>query len=67
MKKKEILKLSLSEAQSKLDGVYSEYLEFRFRKAMGTVKVSPLQGRSLRRNIARLKTIISEYERGVRK
>lgn len=67
MKKKEVLKLSLSEAQNQLDGVYAEYLEFRFRKAMGTVKTSPLHGRSLRRNIARLKTIISEYERGVRK
>lgn len=67
MKKKEVLKLSLGEAQNQLDSIYTEYLEFRFRKAMGTVKNSPLYGRSLRRNIARLKTIISEYERGVRK
>ena len=67
MKKKEVLKLSLSDAQGKLDSLYAEHLEFRFRRALGNAKVTPIHGRSLRRNIARLKTIIGEYERGVRK
>jgi ribosomal protein L29 len=67
MKKKEVLKLSLAEAQVKLDSLYAEHLEFRFRKALGNAKVTPIYGRVLRRNIARLKTILGEYERGVRK
>jgi large subunit ribosomal protein L29 len=58
--------LSLPEVLKKRDDLTKEYREHRFNVVIGHVE-NPLKARTLRRQIARLNTIVHEHERGVRK
>jgi large subunit ribosomal protein L29 len=59
MKKKEIKKLTKSEALKNLDKLKKDLFNFRFQKINGQIK-SPSLIRETKRNIARLKTLILE-------
>ena len=58
--------ISRPEALAKVAELKKEYLDFRFQMVLGHVE-NPLHKRTLRRQIARLRTIVSEFDRGVRK
>jgi large subunit ribosomal protein L29 len=53
--------LSYAELKTKRDDLRRKYLEFRFKIVIGHVD-NPLQKRTLRRQIARLNTLIHEHE-----
>ena len=59
MKKKEIKKLTKSEALKNLDKIKKDLFNFRFQKINGQIK-NPSLIRETKRNIARLKTLILE-------
>ena len=59
MKKKEIKKLTKSEAVKNLDKLKKDLFNFRFQKINGQIK-NPSLIRETKRNIARLKTLILE-------
>tara|TARA_Y100000817_G_scaffold281103_1_gene245536 strand:+ start:197 stop:385 length:189 start_codon:yes stop_codon:yes gene_type:complete len=59
MKKKEIKKLTKSEALKNLDKLKKDLFNFRFQKINGQIK-NPSLIRETKRNIARLKTLILE-------
>ncbi len=54
--------LTLPELRAKLDEMKRKYMEFRFQMVMGHVD-NPLQKRTMRRQIARLHTLITQHER----
>jgi large subunit ribosomal protein L29 len=58
--------LSLPEVLKKREDLVKEYREHRFNVVIGHVE-NPLKARTLRRQIARLNTIVHEHERGIRK
>ncbi|HOJ99410.1 MAG TPA: 50S ribosomal protein L29 [Termitinemataceae bacterium] len=53
--------LTFPELVSKRDELKRKYLEFRFQMVIGHVD-NPLQKRNLRRQIARLNTLIRQHE-----
>ncbi len=53
--------LSLPELKAKRDELNKKYLEFRFQMVMGHVD-NPLQKRTMRRQIARVNTLIRQHE-----
>ena len=53
--------LSFSELKSKREELRKKYMEFRFKIVIGHVD-NPLQKRTMRRQIARLNTLIREHE-----
>ena len=53
--------LSFPELKAKRDELSRKYLDFRFQMVIGHVE-NPLQKRELRRQIARLNTMIREHE-----
>jgi large subunit ribosomal protein L29 len=53
--------LSYPELKAKRDELKRKYMEFRFKMVIGHVD-NPLQKRTLRRQIARLNTLITEHE-----
>ena len=59
-------KLSYDELVAKRDELSKSYLNMRMDKVLGHVE-NPLQVRNARRQIARLNTIIHEYDLGIRK
>ncbi len=66
MKMHEINELSLEEIKQRLEDALEELSNLRFQKALGQLS-NPLRLRMVRRDIARLKTVIREYELGIRK
>ncbi len=58
--------LSLPELHKKREDLTKEYRDHRFNVVLGHVD-NPLKARTLRRQIARLVTIIHEHELGIRK
>ncbi len=58
--------LSLPELQKKREDLIKEYRDHRFNVVLGHVD-NPLKARTLRRQIARVATIIHEHELGIRK
>jgi large subunit ribosomal protein L29 len=54
--------LSLSELKAKHDELSRKYMEFRFHMVIGHVE-NPLQKRTIRRQIARLNTLIWKQEK----
>lgn len=58
--------ISRAEAVAKLAELQKEFVDFRFKMVLGHVE-NPLQKRNLRRQIARLNTIITEFDQGIRK
>ena len=65
MKKNELNKLSSDELMTKLQDDQEALVNLRFQKALQQLD-HPQQIRSLRKDIAQLKTIIREYELGKR-
>jgi len=59
-------KIGLSEAKAKLEELIKTYMDQRFNKILGHVE-NPLERRITRRKIAQLKTILREFELGIRK
>ena len=53
--------LSFPELKAKRDELSRKYLDFRFQLVIGHVE-NPLQKRTLRRQIARLNTLIGQHE-----
>ncbi|MDR0655461.1 MAG: 50S ribosomal protein L29 [Treponema sp.] len=53
--------LSFAELKAKRDELSRKYMEFRFQVVIGHVE-NPLQKRTLRRQIARLNTLIRQQE-----
>ena len=64
--KNSFAKLSYNELVAKRDELRKSYLNMRREKVLGHVE-NPLQTRNVRRQIARLNTIIHEYTLGIRK
>ncbi len=61
MKKKDIKNLSYAELVAKRDELSRKYMDLRFQMVVGHVD-NPLQKRNMRREIARLNTLISAKE-----
>jgi large subunit ribosomal protein L29 len=66
MKMQEINELSKSEIELRLTDAIEELYNLRFQHAMHQLD-NPLRLREVRRDIARLKTALREYELGIRK
>ena len=64
--KNSFAKLSYDELVAKRDELRRSYLNMRMEKVLGHVD-NPLQTRNVRRQIARLNTIIHEYNLCIRK
>ena len=64
--KNSFAKLSYDELVAKREELRRSYLNMRMEKVLGHVD-NPLQTRNVRRQIARLNTIIHEYNLGIRK
>ena len=64
--KNSFAKLSKDELIAKREELRKSYLNMRMEKVLGHVE-NPLQVRNVRRQIARLETLIHEYELGIRK
>jgi large subunit ribosomal protein L29 len=58
--------ISRAEAVVKVAELKKQFLDLRFKLVLGHVE-NPLEKRNLRRQIARLNTIISEFDQGIRK
>ena len=65
MKKKELEKLNKDELQTKLTDNQEALLNLRIQKALQQLE-HPQQIRSLKREIAQIKTVIREYDIGIR-
>jgi large subunit ribosomal protein L29 len=63
--KNSINDLTYSELVTKKEDLHKEYLNLRMNKVLGHVE-NPLRLRTIRREIARVNTIIHEYALGVR-
>jgi large subunit ribosomal protein L29 len=61
MKASEIRTLTVAELNNKLDDAYQELFNLRFQKATGKL-TNTTRVREVRRNIARIRTILRERE-----
>jgi len=66
MKMDEIKQLPVEELEIRLKDMLEELQNLRFQLTLHQLD-NPLRVRSVRRDIARLKTVIQEYELGLRK
>jgi large subunit ribosomal protein L29 len=58
--------ISRGEAVAKVAELKKSFMELRFKLVLGHVE-NPLEKRNIRRQIARLNTIITEFDQGIRK
>ncbi len=58
--------ISQAEAVAKLAELKKQFMDLRFKMVLGHVE-NPLQKRILREQISRLHTIITEFDKGIRK
>lgn len=66
MKKDELLELPTEDLKVRLEDAELELSNLRFQKATHQV-TNPLKIRTTRREIARIKALLREYELGIRK
>ena len=66
MKAYQLKELALDEVKLNLEDLEEEMSNLRFQKALGQLN-NPLRIRIVRREIAQLKTVINEYDLGLRK
>ncbi len=66
MKVDEIIQLSEAEIKQRLEDSQEELQNLKFQHATHQLD-NPLRIRTLRKDIARLKTVLHEYELGIRK
>jgi len=64
MKIEELRKLTTEELQTKIKESKEELFNLRFQQATGSLE-KPVRLRELRREVARMKTIIREREKGI--
>ena len=64
--KRNLNEMSLEELQELKEKLHKDYRVFRFNKMMGQLE-NTLKIRETRRDIARVNTILREYELGIRK
>ena len=65
MKIEDLRKLTTEELQEKIKESKEELFNLRFQQATGNLE-KPVRLRELRREVARMKTIIREREKGIR-
>lgn len=58
--------ISRAEAVAKLAELKKQFMDLRFKMVLGHVE-NPLEKRTLRQQISRLNTIITEFDKGIRK
>ena len=58
--------ISKAEAVAKLAELKKQFMDLRFKMVLGHVE-NPLEKRHLRQQISRLNTIITEFDKGIRK
>lgn len=66
MKPEEIRALSDEELEKKLEDLKTELFNLRFQAATGQLE-NPMRIRAIRKDIARIKTILRERELGIRR
>lgn len=66
MRMTEIKELNQAELENRLKDLEEEFQNFRFQHATRQLQ-DPLRLRYIRRDIARIKTVLNEYRRGIRK
>ena len=66
MPKKEFEKLNKSQLESKLEDYKEAFVNYRFQKVLQQLE-DPFQIRFTKKKIAQIKTILREYELGIRK
>ncbi len=64
MKIEDLRKLTTEELQEKIKESKEELFNLRFQQATGTLE-KPVRLRELRKDVARMKTIIREREKGI--
>ena len=64
MKIEDLRKLNTEELQEKIKESKEELFNLRFQQATGTLE-KPVRLRELRKDVARMKTIIREREKGI--
>ena len=63
MKANEIRQMSVDDAKARLEELVKERFNLRFRSATESIE-NPMRFRAIRRDIARLQTILREKENG---
>jgi large subunit ribosomal protein L29 len=66
VKREQLRELSIDELKTKLQDNTDALENLRFQKAMQQLE-NPLKIREIKREIAQIKTVIHEYELGIRK
>ena len=65
LKREELKELSIDGLKSRLIDIQQELEELKFQKALQQLE-NPLQLRYLRKEIAQIKTVLNEFELGIR-
>ena len=65
MRKSELTEMTVSELETKLQHNSESLLNFRFQKALQQLE-NPVQIKHVKKEIAQVKTLLKEYELGIR-
>ena len=65
MKKSELTEMTVPELKTKLQDDFESLQNFRFQKALQQLE-NPVQIKHVKKEIAQVKTLLKEYELGVR-
>ena len=65
MRKSELTEMTVSELETKLQDNSESLQNFRFQKALQQLE-NPVQIKHVRKEIAQVKTLLKEYELGIR-
>ena len=65
MKKNELTEMTVSELNTRLQDDFDSLQNFRFQKALQQLE-NPLQIKHVKKEIAQVKTLLKEYELGIR-
>ena len=65
MRKSELTEMTVSELETKLQDDYESLQNFRFQKALQKLE-NPVQIKHVKKEISQVKTLLKEYELGIR-
>ena len=65
MRKSELIEMTVSELETKLQDNSESLQNFRFQKALQQLE-NPVQIKHVKKEIAQVKTLLKEYELGIR-
>ena len=65
MKKNELIEMTVPELKTKLQDDFESLQNFRFQKALQQLE-NPVQIKHVKKEIAQVKTLLKEYELGIR-